>query len=157
MSSRFGDEGACLCPEEKSYLEGSGGIQFVNDINEVLTKADFVSLHVPATQETYHMISAEQLQKMKPTAFLINTARGSIVDEKALFKALDEKWIAGAAIDVFEQEPPMKDNPLYSLGNIVVTPHMAGLTDESMAVMALMVAKGVLNVLRGEQPKYIAK
>ena len=96
--------------------------------DEVLRTSDIVSLHVPLTPQTRHMMGAEQFAKMKPTAYLINTCRGPVVDEKALIQALGNNTIAGAALDVLEQEPPPADNPLFSMENVIVTPHYAGPT-----------------------------
>jgi D-3-phosphoglycerate dehydrogenase len=98
------------------------------------------------------MIGQEQLRRMKPGAFLVNTARGHIVDEVALEKALRQGQIAGAAMDVFAEEPPRKEHPLLSLDNFVATPHVAGATEESMGRMATELADEVLRVLRGEKP-----
>lgn len=93
---------------------------------------------------------------MKSGAVLINTARGGIVNENALYKALREGWIAGAAIDVYEKEPPSKDNPLFKLDNIIVTPHIAFFTKEAVRRMDMMIAQDVVSVLQGKKPKNIA-
>lgn len=93
-------------------------------LETLLKESDFVSLHCPLTKDTYHIINKETLAKMKPTAFLINTSRGSLVDEKALIKALKSNVIAGAGLDVLETEPPAEDNELFSLENVILTPHM---------------------------------
>lgn len=135
----------------------AGGARLVEHLDELLSEADVVSMHMPATPDSYHMISGDQLRKMKPSAFLLNTARGTVVDEKALFEALKNKIIAGAGSDVFEQEPPVWDNPLLTLDNYIVTPHMAAHSAESLTRMATMMAEGVLDVFHGRQPKYIAK
>ncbi|BAI61339.1 glycerate dehydrogenase [Methanocella paludicola SANAE] len=107
------------------------GVKFVS-LDTLLAESDVVSLHVPLTPETEHMIGAAQLARMKPTAILINTARGKIVDEKALVEALREKRIAGAGLDVFETEPLPMDSPLLKLDNVVLTPHIAFLSKESI-------------------------
>ena len=93
-------------------------------LETLLKESDFVSLHCPLTKDTYHIINEETLAKMKPTAFLINTSRGALVDEKALIKALKSNVIAGAGLDVLETEPPAEDNELFSLENVILTPHM---------------------------------
>lgn len=93
-------------------------------LETLLKESDFVSLHCPLTKDTYHIINKETLAKMKPTAFLINTSRGALVDEKALIKALKSNVIAGAGLDVLETEPPAEDNELFSLENVILTPHM---------------------------------
>ncbi|MDK2856809.1 MAG: D-3-phosphoglycerate dehydrogenase / 2-oxoglutarate reductase [Bacillota bacterium] len=126
-----------------------------SSVDEVLEQADVVSLHAPATPENYHLIGREQLQKMRPHALLINTARGPLVDEKALYEALKAGRIAGAGLDVFDPEPPEPSNPLFELPNVIVTPHMAAHTDESLRRMATWAAEGILQVLRGEYPTRI--
>ena len=93
-------------------------------LETLLKESNFVSLHCPLTKDTYHIINEENLAKMKPTAFLINTSRGALVDEKALIKALKSNVIAGAGLDVLETEPPAEDNELFSLENVILTPHM---------------------------------
>ena len=94
------------------------------DLETVLKNSDYVSLHCPLTPATRHLINADTLVLMKPTAFLINTSRGALIDEPALIKALQEHKIAGAGLDVQETEPPVEDNPLYTLDNVILTPHM---------------------------------
>ena len=100
------------------------------DVDTVLSESDFLNISCPFNEETHHLIGAGELRKMKKTAFIVNTARGSIVDEAALIKALREGWIQGAGIDVFEQEPIPPDNPLLKMDNVIVTPHSLGWTDE---------------------------
>ena len=121
-------------------------------LEEVLRTADVVTLHTPLTMETRHMIGREQLAMMKPSAFLVNSARGPVVDEKALIAALQGGQIAGAGLDVYEPEPPALDNPLLSMPNVVVTPHSAGSSLECLQAIAKMVAQGILDVLHGERP-----
>jgi len=121
--------------------------------DEVLQESDFVSLHAALTDETRHMIGAKQLQAMKPTAYLINTSRGALVDESALYASLSNKQIAGAALDAYEVEPP-KDNPLLQLENIVVTTHIGAHTRESIERVGVMAAENVLQSLQGGQPHY---
>jgi D-3-phosphoglycerate dehydrogenase len=127
-------------------------VKLTDSLEELLQAADFVSLHAPAMPETYKMIGKRELQLMKKTAFLINAARGSLVDENALFAALKEGEIAGAGLDVFDPEPPAADNPLYTLPNVVVTPHTAANGDQALRNMAFMAVKGTLQVLKGERP-----
>jgi lactate dehydrogenase-like 2-hydroxyacid dehydrogenase len=107
------------------------GVTFV-DLNILLAESDIVTLHVPLTPTTEHMIAAPQLDRMKPTAILINTARGKLVDEKALVEALKNRKIAGAGLDVFEREPLRMDSPLLEMRNVVLTPHIAFLSEESI-------------------------
>ena len=99
------------------------GIHYV-PLKELLSESDFISLHCPLTDETRHMIDEEAISLMKPGAYIINTARGALIDEKALIRALEEGRIAGAGLDVQETEPPAEDSPLYRLDNVVLTPHM---------------------------------
>jgi len=138
-------------PEKEKELEIS-----YCPLDELLKNSDFVSLHVPLTKETYHLIGMEQLKLMKPTAFLINVSRGPVVDEKALVKALKEKWIAGAALDVFEKEPVGRKNPLLKFSNVVLTPHIGGAAKETREKMVETTATYLIQVLKGEQPKFLA-
>jgi glyoxylate reductase len=119
-------------------------------LNDLLAQSDFVSLHTPLSAETRHLIGAEQLAKMKPTAFLINTARGAIVDEVALANALRTRTIAGAGLDVFTTEPLPADSPLLDLNNAVLVPHIGSATVATRTNMALLAAKNLLAGLRGE-------
>lgn len=119
--------------------------------DELLTQADYLSLHLPATAETKHLINKTTLAKMKPTAFLINTARGSLVCEADLLMALKAGRLAGAGLDVFEAEPPGK-NPLLELPNVVVTPHAAGTDLQSRDDMALSAAEAIVSLKKGEWP-----
>jgi D-3-phosphoglycerate dehydrogenase len=121
----------------------------------LLRQADFVSLHPVLTPETHHMIGAEQLALMKPTAYLINTSRGGVVDEPALVAALRRGQIAGAGLDVFETEPPELDNPLLKMPNVVATPHALPRTAESFRRCAEMTQENVLALLDGRLPPYI--
>ena len=107
----------------------AAGVERV-ELDELLQRADFISIHTPLLKETYHLIGERELRLMKPKAVLINTARGPIIDEPALVRALSEGWIGAAGLDVLETEPPSPDNPLLRLNNVVVTPHMAGYFDE---------------------------
>ncbi len=122
------------------------------DLDTLLSVSDIVSIHVPLTKDTYHLINEERLRKMKKTAYLINTARGPVVDTNALIKALKEGWIAGAALDVFEQEPLPPDHPLTKLDNVVLTPHIASATVEARQRMAELAARNLIAVLKGEMP-----
>lgn len=123
-------------------------------LSEVLTASDFISLHAPATPETRDLINAATLKQMKRTAYLINTARGELVNEADLAAALREQRIAGAALDVLKQEPPPPDHPLLSLPNVLPTPHVAGLTTQSAERMAALVVDNILAVLHGERPPH---
>ena len=122
------------------------------DLETLLRRADFISLHVPLTEETHHLIGESQLELMKPSAFLVNTARGPIVDGQALYDALASGAIAGTGLDVFEEEPLPGDHPLRQFDNIVCTPHVAAQTEESMVGMSIRAAENILSVLQGELP-----
>lgn len=124
-------------------------------LEELLAGSDIVTLHVPATPETKHLLNRERFRWMKPGAFLINASRGAVVEESALVEALRSGRLAGAALDVFEEEPLPLDSPLLSLSNVILSPHKAGQTEESMRRMA-MVTEDILRVLRGEMPCYPA-
>ena len=112
------------------YIEQLDGITLYKDIKDVFRLADYISIHIPLTPETKGLVGGELLSLMKPAAYIVNTARGGIIDEAALAKALAENRIAGAALDVFEEEPPAADNPLLPLRNAILTPHSAALTRE---------------------------
>ncbi|MEE9398794.1 MAG: hydroxyacid dehydrogenase [Dehalococcoidales bacterium] len=122
------------------------------DLDTVLAESDFLSINCPLTEETRGMIGERELKKMKRSAFLINTARGSIVDEGALIKALNEGWIKGAGLDVFEQEPVPVDNPLLRMDNVIVSPHFLCHTDEHFIKMADEWAEQVADILNGKIP-----
>jgi len=119
----------------------------MTDITEVLETADFVTLHLPLNKGTNKMINREALSKMKQTAYLINTARGELVDEDALYDALESGTIAGAAQDVFSQEPPTNDNKLLSLNNFILTPHIGAYTKEATERMVVTSAKNLMEML----------
>ena len=125
--------------------ESQCGIRY-SQLDNLLKEADVVSLHVPLLPSTRHMIGEKELKMMKKTAYLINTARGAVVDEKALVLALKEKWIAGAALDVFEKEPALSPG-LASLQNVVLTPHIASATKEAREHMAELAAQNIIAVL----------
>src|ERR1044071_6707096 len=122
-------------------------------LNELLRESDFVTFHCPLTHETRGMVAETELGLMKRSAYVINAARGAIVDEAALYRALADKKIAGAALDVVENEPPSKDNPLLSLENVLLTPHIGALTSEAAKRGEWGAAEEVIRVLEGEKPR----
>jgi D-3-phosphoglycerate dehydrogenase len=131
-------------------------VELVSDLTYLLKNADIVSLHMPGLSDKKKLIGKEELAMMKETAILVNTARGVLIDEDALYEALQTKKIAGAGLDVFDPEPPAANNRLFEFANVVATPHMAAHTEEGNRNMAEIVAGNVLAVLKGEKPKNIA-
>ena len=121
-------------------------------LDEIYAGADYISLHCPLTPETHHMINKEAFKKMKNTAVVINVARGPVVSEEDLIWALENHEIAGAALDVMEQEPPEKDNPLFGFDNVLITPHTAWYSEESQAVLQRTPAEEIVRVFNGEVP-----
>jgi D-3-phosphoglycerate dehydrogenase len=128
----------------------AAGCEPVADLDAALPRADFVSIHCPKTPETVGMFNAARLKLMKPSAYLINTARGGIVDEAALYDALASGKLAGAGLDVFEQEPPPNGHSLFELPNVIIAPHVAGVTREAVDRMSVQTARNILSVLDGE-------
>lgn len=120
--------------------------------DEICENADYISMHCPLTDDTYHMFNKEAFQKMKDTAVIINVARGPVVCQEDLIWALDNHQIGGAALDVLEQEPPAKDNPLFKYDNVIITPHTAWYSVEAQAVLQSTPAEEVVRVLKGEVP-----
>ena len=120
-------------------------------LDELLPRADFVSLHVPLTPETQRLVDADALRRMKPTAYLVNTARGGIVDQDALARALHEGWIAGAALDVTDPEPLPADHPLLGAPNLIVLPHLGSATHATRERMADLAVDNLLAGL-ADQP-----
>jgi len=121
-------------------------------LKELLRGSDYVSIHVPLTEKTEGVIGKNELMLMKSTAFLINTSRGSIVDQQALYEALKEKRIAGAGLDVFQHEPIPSDDPMLKLSSVVLTPHVGSGTVETRLAMAMMAVDDIIKVLKGEEP-----
>ena len=130
-------------------IKASGAVP-VSRLDDALPLADVLTLHCPRTPETISMINAKRLALMKPTALLINTARGGLVDEAALFEALKSQKLAGAGLDVLEQEPPPTTHPLFALDNVVFAPHMAGVTREALERMSIASVENVLSVFDGQ-------
>ena len=129
------------------------GVEATADLDRLLAESDYVSLHAPSTPETRGLIGEPQLRRMKPSAYLINTSRGALVEEAALERALQEGWIAGAALDVLAQEPPPPDHPLLARDDCIVTPHAAFYSEAAIAEVETKAASNVATVLRGEVPE----
>ena len=127
----------------------------LTSLEEVFRQSDFVSVNCPLTDDTRGLVNAERLALMKPTAFLINTARGPIVDQSALTEALTSKRIAGAGLDVFQDEPSAADDKLFGLPNVIVTPHSLCWTDQCFADIGAADIRAVVDVLAGEAPDAI--
>ena len=142
-------------PYVKPEIARELGITLCARMDDVFGQADVISLHTPLTPETRGFVNAAKLQLMKPTAFLVNFSRGEVVSEEALCEALKSGVIAGAAIDVYDPEPPLKDNPLFALPNILLSPHSAALTQECVIRMATGAAEGVVDVLSGKRPQFV--
>ena len=128
----------------------AAGCEAVSDLDAALPHADFVSIHCPKTKETVGMFNAARLRLMRPASYLINTARGGIVDEAALYDALASGRLAGAGLDVFEREPPPGDHPLFALPNVILAPHVAGVTREAVDRMSEQTARNILSALDGD-------
>ena len=123
------------------------------EFSKLLSNSDFISIHSPLTDETRHLFGENKLRAMKKTAYLINTSRGPIVDEEALYNILKKRWIAGAALDVMEKEPPDWENLLLKLDNLIITPHISFYSEESYVELKTKTAKAVLSVLKGKLPR----
>lgn len=141
-------------PIENLPLAGELGVAYKSK-PDILREADFISLHLPLNAETLGFIGGEELRSMKKGAILVNTSRGGIVDEKALYLALKAGDIAGAALDVFAQEPP-GETPLVQLDNFIGSPHIGGITTEAISQIGMTVARDIVSVLKGQTPKYLA-
>lgn len=134
------------------FVNDSGVATLVDDLDELLSRADVVTLHVPLTDETRGFINASRLAHLKPTAFLVNTSRGPVIDEEALARALADGALAGAGLDVFRNEPPAPDHPFLTAPRVILTPHVAGLSDQALVRVATEAAQGILDVLQGRRP-----
>jgi len=124
-------------------------------LEELLRTADYVSLHCPLTDGTRHLISTRELALMKPTAFLINMSRGPVVDQPALYQALISQTIAGAALDVYDQEPPPPDEPILQLDNVILTAHTASVSEEATDQLRRETARNVIVALQGAVPRSV--
>ncbi|MDZ4722098.1 MAG: NAD(P)-dependent oxidoreductase, partial [Roseiflexaceae bacterium] len=142
-------------PFLRSSANLPNGVTLVDSLNALLPQVDFLTLHTPLMPETYRLMGEQQFRLMKPGSFLINVSRGPVVDEVALIHALQDGHLAGAGLDVFDPEPPMPDNPLLHMSNVVVTPHVASNTDKGYWKMSQNVVDQVLQVLAGERPAFL--
>jgi D-3-phosphoglycerate dehydrogenase len=132
------------------------GVEMVLDLESLLASSDFVSVSVPLTEETRGMIGPAHLAMMKPTAYLVNTSRGAVVDEASLADAVRTGKLAGAALDVFSEEPPAANSPLLMSEKIILSPHIASSTGEALERMSVQVVEAVLAVLRGGRVECVA-
>jgi len=128
-------------------------VQLLNSPEAIYTNSDFITLHLPYTSELHHFIGEKELKKMKKTAYIINCARGGLIDEVALSKSIRNGDIAGAGIDVYEQERPPKNHVLWDLDEVIVTPHMGASTSESLSRMSLGAVEEIIRVLKNKKPK----
>jgi D-3-phosphoglycerate dehydrogenase len=131
------------------------GVERVSSLGELATRSDYVSIHTLLNAETRHLINEAFLRQMKPTACLINTSRGPVVDEQAVIRALQEKWIAGAALDVREQEPAAPDSPLVHMENVILTPHAAYFSTPAVAQVPRRCGEEVARALTGQRPLHV--
>ncbi len=138
----------------KEEIERETGAEYVN-LDNLLSRSDFVSLHVPLTEDTRNMVGDEELEMMKESAYLINTARGEVVDEEALIEALEEDEIVGAGVDVYADEPHGANSGFYDLDNVVLTPHLGSATFRAREGMAKIAAENLIDVLEGREPDHI--
>ncbi len=142
-------------PFAAEAIDATGYTTREDDLDALFAQADFVTLHCPLMDETRGLANAERLALMKPGSYLINAARGPVVDEAALLDALQSGHLAGAAIDVFDPEPPLPDNPLLQMDNVVATPHISSFTDMGQHLMQTGVTQQLLQILRGERPDHL--
>ncbi len=143
-------------PKQNPDFEKEYGAVYVPGIDELLPQCDFISIHVPLLDSTHHLINEERLKKMKPSAYLVNTSRGPIIDEKALAQALKNGTIKGAALDVFEFEPEISPE-LKELDNVILTPHIASATVGTRSKMAELAANNIIEALEGRTPPNLVK
>ncbi|MFC7786057.1 hydroxyacid dehydrogenase [Rossellomorea sp. GCM10028870] len=136
---------------EYDHVVSETGVDIKETLQELLVESDFISLHVPLTPSTQHLLSTPELKRMKPSSYVINTSRGGIIDEQALASALQNQQIAGAYLDVLEREPVLDSHPLLLCESVTITPHIAGLTEESQVRTSFLVAKEIGKVLKGER------
>ena len=151
----FGMEVIAYDPYVQPWLWTEYRVELVRSLDELARRSDYVSIHVPLNEATRKIVSDAFFKAMKPTAYLINTCRGPTVDEQALIRALQAGEIAGAALDVFEQEPTPPDNPLLKMDNVIVTPHTAGASEKYAAGVHVLIGQETARILRGTWPMSI--
>ncbi len=132
------------------------GVDRIYDLDQIFAQNQFVTLHTPLLPETRHLANEKRLRMMQPGSYLINASRGAVVDEAALIRVLEEGHLAGAGLDVFDPEPPLPNNPLLKMRNVVLTPHIASNTDAGVAAMQAGTVENMVKVLKGERPTWIA-
>ena len=132
------------------------GVGRTDDLDQIFARNQFVTLHTPLLPATRHMANERRLRMMQPGSYLINASRGGVVDESALIRVLQEGRLAGAGLDVFDPEPPLADNPLLTMRNVVLTPHIASNTDAGVSAMQAGTVENMVKVLKGERPTWIA-
>lgn len=142
--------------KDKEQKANELGVELTTKLEDIFIHSDIVTVHIPLTTDTTGMIDMKLLSLMKKGAYIINTARGAVINESDLVQALSEKMIAGAGLDVFAQEPPIQDHPLFSLNNVILTPHIGGITEESARLSASIVAYNTIHTLQGKTPNHIA-
>ncbi|MGD1839092.1 MAG: 2-hydroxyacid dehydrogenase [Nitrososphaeraceae archaeon] len=136
------------------YMEKKLNVKYV-EFDEILKISDFLSIHLSLNKESFHIIDRQQLQKMKPTSYIINTSRGQVINQKSLIMALKKKWISGAGLDVYEKEPLSKSNPLVKMNNVITLPHLGSATIQTRSKMSETVALNVHNVFMNKKPLFL--
>jgi D-3-phosphoglycerate dehydrogenase len=156
MAAAFGLHLIAYDPYVGPWIAREYNVELVPSLNELASRSDFVSIHTPSNEETRKLVGASFFKAMKPSAYFINTSRGGTTDEQALIQALRDGEIAGAGIDVYEEEPPPSDNPLFSLDNVIVTPHTAGNSVASLRASDVRMGEETARVLKGTWPMSLA-
>jgi D-3-phosphoglycerate dehydrogenase len=154
-AAAFNMEVIAYDPYVRPEVAAKNGVVLYEDLDRIFREADVISIHTPLTAETRGLVNEARLALMKSSAFLVNFSRGGVVDEEALYRALKDGVIAGAALDVFEEEPPSRNHPLFELDNVLLSPHSAALTEECVVRMATGAARGVVEVLTGQKPQFV--
>ncbi|MDK2815713.1 MAG: D-3-phosphoglycerate dehydrogenase / 2-oxoglutarate reductase [Moorella sp. (in: firmicutes)] len=154
-AAAFNMEVIAYDPYVRPEVAAKNGVVLYEDLDRIFREADVISIHTPLTAETRGLVNEARLALMKSSAFLVNFSRGGVVDEEALYRALKDGVIAGAALDVFEEEPPSRNHPLFELDNVLLSPHSAALTEECVVRMATGAARGVVDVLTGKRPQFV--